>query len=73
MTKKIKFLPTNIPERKWLIKEGIGDGTLNAIIKNFKYAGAINDTTSVKSVVSYLDNGEIKNVIFDKNLHKIVD
>lgn len=206
MNKKIKFLPTNIPERKWLIKEGVGDETLNSIIKNFKYAGvnfniktkdkeyvpfnlsdeykfylsgeyklytnvrsalmsktdyyflskenrcltwlnewnswspqmfipdynkenapniplestdiydciyklhdmfpqfteywdvigvskeeyledylkncesyeilvitAINDTTSVKSVVSYLDNGEIKNVVFDKKLHKIVD
>lgn len=204
MTKKIKFLPTNIPERKWLIKEGVGDRTLNSIIKNFKYAGvnsntkgikyvpfnlsddyqfylsgeyklytnvrsallsktdyfflskyntwlvwsnewnswspkmfipdynkrhapniplestdiydciyklhdmfpqfteywdvigetkeeyledylkncesyeilvitAINDTTSVKSVVSYLDNGEIKNVVFDNKLHKIVD
>jgi len=35
--------------------------------------GAINDTTSVKSVVSYLDNCEIKNVVFDKKLHKIVD
>jgi hypothetical protein len=34
----------------------------------------LNDnTTSVKSVVSYLDDGEIKNVIFDKELHKIVD
>lgn len=204
MTKKIKFLPTNLPERKWLIKEGVGEGTLNSIIKNFKYAGvksntkgieyvpfnlsgeyqfylsgeyklytnkrsclmskseyyiqskhntwlvwsnewnswspqmfirdynkrhaptiplestdiydciyklhdkfpqfteywdvvgvtkeeyledylkncksyeilvvtAINDTTSIKSVVSYLDNGEIKNVVFDKKLHKIVD
>lgn len=202
MTKKIKFLPTNLPERKWLIKEGVG--TLNSIIKNFKYAGvksntkgieyvpfnlsgeyqfylsgeyklytnkrsclmskseyyiqskhntwlawsnelnswypeifipyynkqdapniplestdiydciyklhdmfpqfieywdvigvskeeyledylkncesyeilvvtAINDTTSIKSVVSYLDNEEIKNVVFDKKLHKIVD
>jgi hypothetical protein len=204
VSKKIKFLPTNIPERKWIIKEGVGERTLNSIIKNFKYAGvnsntkgikyvpfnlsddyqfylsgeyklytnrrsallsksdyfflskenrwlawsnewnswspqmfipdynkqhapniqlestdiydciyklhdmfpqfteywdaiggtkeeyledylkncesyeilvitAINDTTSVKSVVSYLDNGEIKNVVFDKKLHKIVD
>lgn len=26
----------------------------------------------VKSVVSYLDNGEIKNVVFDKKLHRII-
>lgn len=32
-----------------------------------------NYITSVKHVVSYLDDGEIKNVIFDKELHKIVD
>lgn len=34
--------------------------------------GNENYTIPVKSVVSYLDNGEIKNVVFDKNLHKIV-
>ncbi len=39
MSKKIKFLPTNIPEYKWKIREGVGDGTLNTVIRNFQRAG----------------------------------
>jgi hypothetical protein len=39
MNKKIKFLPTNIPEYKWRIREGIGNGILNVVINNFKRAG----------------------------------
>lgn len=34
--------------------------------------GNKNHTTPTKSVVSYLDDGEIKSVVFDKKLHRII-
>jgi hypothetical protein len=54
MSKKIKFLPTNIPEYRWRIREGIGNETLNAIIRNFKRAGVkFNKETNAQEYVPF--------------------
>lgn len=54
MNKKIKFLPTNIPEYKWRIREGIGNGILNVVINNFKRAGVkFNKETNTQVYVPF--------------------
>lgn len=54
MNKKIKFLPTNIPEYNWRIKWGVGDETLNAIIRNFQRAGVkFNKETNTQEYVPF--------------------
>lgn len=54
MSKNIKFLPTNIPEYKWRIKDGIGDGILNVVINNFRRAGVkFNRETDTQEYVPF--------------------
>jgi hypothetical protein len=54
MSKKIKFLPTNIPEYRWRIREGIGNETLNSIIRNFQRAGVkFNKETNTQEYVPF--------------------
>lgn len=54
MNKKIKFLPTNIPEYNWRIKWGVDDGTLNVIIRNFQRTGIkFNKETNTQEYVPF--------------------
>ena len=48
MTKKIKFLPTNLPERKWLIKYSINANKFNVILYHFQHPRLVSDNKTNK-------------------------
>lgn len=54
MSKKIKFLHTNISEYKWRIKRSVGDEILDVIIRNFARAGVkFNRETDTQEYVPF--------------------
>jgi hypothetical protein len=61
MNKKIKFLPTNVQECRWRIKNFISTKDLNLLIKHFQCPRLISDETGDCKYVPFGLSNEFKN------------